>query len=82
MLRTIVWIFIQHTNSNAMDPLKKMSACDRKELLSASADRLLGMIMMLNRHPRYHNTLDAIQLVSRLMELKERATRNRSPLHP
>ncbi len=46
---------------------------DRKQLLAASTDRLPGLIMRLNRLPRYHNTLDAIALTSRLMELKDRA---------
>ena len=63
-----------------MDALKKVNIRDRKELLAASTDRLLGMIMRLNREPRYHNTLDAIALTSRLMELRERNRKNDVPL--
>ena len=55
-----------------MDALNKVNVRDRKALLAASTDRLLGMIMRLNRRSCYHNTLDAIALTSRLMELKDR----------
>ncbi len=55
-----------------MDALMKVDLRDRRQLLAANTDLLPGMIMRLNRMPRYHNTLDAIALTSRLMELKDR----------
>lgn len=66
-----------HQHIKLMDQLMKMNARDRNELLSTSVDRLLGMILKLNRRPRYHNTLDAIQLTSRLIELKERMAKKK-----
>jgi hypothetical protein len=62
-----------------MDQLLLMDPRDREELLSLNTDRLLGHIIRLNRCARYHNTLDAVRLVSRLIELKGRTHPASSP---
>jgi hypothetical protein len=43
---------------------------DLHELLATQPDRLLGRIIELNRHDRYRNTLDAIGIFQRLIELR------------
>ena len=60
-----------------MDQLMKMNRKDREALLATATDRLLGRILQLNREARYHNTLDAIRLTSRVMELKEKSAQRR-----
>lgn len=47
-----------------IDPL------DLHELLATRPERLLGRIIELNRGARYHNSLDAIGLMQRLLEAK------------
>ncbi|MFZ1686824.1 MAG: hypothetical protein WAU70_05370 [Flavobacteriales bacterium] len=47
---------------------------DLHELLSTRPERLLGRIIELNRGARYHNSLDAISLMQRLLEVKGRTT--------
>jgi hypothetical protein len=59
-----------------MNTLNELDPSDRDVLLATSTDRLLGMIIKLNRCARYHNMIDAIGLVSRLMELRARAFTN------
>lgn len=39
-------------------------------LLSLEPASLMGRIMLLNKDPRYHNRLDAIQLSARILELR------------
>ncbi|MEO5584013.1 MAG: hypothetical protein ABIQ75_01035 [Flavobacteriales bacterium] len=47
---------------------------DLEWLLLSDPASLLGHIMQLNGLPRYHNRLDAIQLVVRIEELRSRGT--------
>ncbi len=65
-------------NKTAMDQLLLMDPRDRDELFSLNTDRLLGRIIQLNRCARYHNTLDAVTLVSRVMELRQQRSVLRS----
>jgi len=43
---------------------------DLHELLATKPERLLGRIIELNQRKRYHNSLDAIGLLQRLLEWK------------
>ena len=52
----------------AIDVLKSMEQHDRDMLLSATPTEQLGLIIMLNQEPRYHNSLDAIALMSNLRD--------------
>jgi hypothetical protein len=58
-----------------MDALHMLDGKDRRDLLRTSPELLLGRIIQLNRKSRYHNMLNAIELASTLMELRERALR-------
>lgn len=53
-----------------MDPLRTLDPQDLLSLLAADPAELLGRILRLNRAPRYHNTLNAVVLACRLLELK------------
>lgn len=44
---------------------------DLHELLATKPERLLGRIIELNQRTRYHNSLDAIGLLQRLLELRD-----------
>lgn len=51
-------------------PLDMIECKDLEWLLFSDPGLLLGHIMQLNGLPRYHNRLDAIQLVVRIGELR------------
>lgn len=58
------------TREPVPDPTLAIDPRDLALLLTTEPGALLGRIMALNREPRYHNTLDAIRLAMRLMELR------------
>ncbi len=51
---------------------------DLAMLLSIPFEEVLGRIILLNRAPRYHNQLNAIELVVRLGELKRAQGKERT----
>ncbi len=53
-----------------MDTMSMLDPKDLDLLLRADQGALLGQIMRLNREPRYHNRLDAIQLMALIKEVK------------
>ncbi|MEO8591116.1 MAG: hypothetical protein ABI432_17180 [Flavobacteriales bacterium] len=53
-----------------MDQLLTLDPQDLELLLDTEPERLLGRIMELNHAPRYHNSLNAIVLLSGLVELR------------
>ncbi|MBK8497363.1 MAG: hypothetical protein IPL52_00765 [Flavobacteriales bacterium] len=54
-----------------MDPLRKLDLADLDGLLAMEPERALGRILELNRNVRYHNTLNVIELLVRLREMRE-----------
>lgn len=54
------------------DPFAILRSSDRRRLLNAATDRLIGLVLELNRTPRYHNRLDALRLVSSILDLRAR----------
>jgi hypothetical protein len=58
---------------NAMNALLVLDPCDLESLLATDPAELLGRIMRLNRTPRYHNTLNAVDVFQRLIELQQQA---------
>lgn len=64
------------TREPVPDPVLAIDPRDLALLLTTEPGALLGRIMALNREPRYHNTLDAIRLAMRLMELRTQRTRD------
>ncbi len=61
---------------HTMDQLHILDPRDLRSLLAADPEDLLGLILRLNRAPRYHNSLNAIVLLSSLQE------RRRTVAHP
>lgn len=57
-----------------MDPLPALETRDLDVLLALPSEELLGSIMRLNNGARYHGRLNAIELVTRLLELRQRST--------
>lgn len=58
-----------------MDRLLTLEPRDLELLIGTDPAELLGRIMRLNRTPRYHNTLNAVEVLQRLLELqRERST--------
>jgi hypothetical protein len=53
--------------SRGLDPLALLRPLDRKRLLRTDDAHLIGLVMELNRTPRYHNRLDALQLVALIL---------------
>lgn len=53
-----------------MDTAVMLDPKDLALLLRLEPGALMGRIMLLNKEPRYHNRLDAIQLVARILELR------------
>lgn len=45
---------------------------DRKRLLRAEDDQLIGLVIGLNRSLRYHNRLDALQLAFVILHQRAR----------
>ena len=58
------------TNRSSFDPLSDLDPQDLGMLLAADPEKLIGLIMELNRAPRYHNRLNAIALLDQLLELR------------
>lgn len=54
-----------------MDPLRNIERTDLEQLLSLEPERALGRIVELNGSARYHNTLNVIEVLVRLRELRE-----------
>lgn len=50
------------------DPLSRLRSVDRERLLMAENGHLIGLLMELNRSPRYRNGLDALQLAFLIMQ--------------
>ena len=57
-------------SSKAMNGLLMIEPRDLELLLSTDVDELLGRIMRMNRSSRYHNSLNAIEVMQRIVELK------------
>lgn len=58
-----------------MDPLCKLELNDLEVLLALEPERALGRIVELNSGQRYHNTLNVIELLVRLREMREHKMR-------
>lgn len=54
-----------------MDPLGKLTAEDLELLLLLEPERALGRIVELNNDSRYRNSLNVIEVLVRLRELRE-----------
>jgi hypothetical protein len=57
------------SRNTTMGTLGSMEPRDRDLLLSTEPAFWLGKIIQLNQQPRYHNSLDAIALLSNLNEV-------------
>ncbi len=58
------------------DPLSAPTASDRWRLLRTESSRLSGLVMCLDRTPRYHNRLDALQLAALIIHPRAQKTRH------
>ena len=58
------------TNRRPLDPMNDLDPQDLSMLMAADPEQLIGLIMELNRAPRYHNRLNAIALLDQLLELR------------
>lgn len=54
-----------------MDPLRNIDRSDLEQLLALEPELALGRIVELNGRDRYHNTLNVIEVLVRLRELRE-----------
>ena len=71
-------------NKSPMDPLPALETRDLDMLLALPSEELLGSIMRLNNGARYHGRLNAIELVTRLLEMRQRSIQgitSEFPLH-
>ena len=59
-----------------MDPLRHLAATDLDQLLSMEPELALGRILELNGQVRYHNSLNVIELLVRLREMREMSRLN------
>ncbi len=57
------------------DPLSVLRTTDRRRLFRADVQRLVGLVLQLNRTALYHNQLDALLLVSLIMERRSKRPR-------
>ena len=53
-------------------PLARLRFLDRKRLLMADDGQLIGLVMEMNRSPRYSNGLDALQVAFLIMQRRAR----------
>lgn len=60
-----------------MDRTFNLDPEDLRSLLAAEPERLLGLIIRLNRAPRYHNSLNAIVLLNNLEEMRRSVHRSK-----
>lgn len=67
-------------NERAMNGLLVIEPRDLELLLATEPTELLGRIMRMNRSPRYHNSLDAIEVMHRLQELRQELKKGSSTL--
>ncbi len=58
-----------------MDSLQLLEKPDLELLLTTSSEELLGRILLMNKADKYHNRLNAIELVARLMEIRTKEVR-------
>ena len=63
------------TTPTDMSPIAILDRKDLELLMGIDPKTLLGQILQLNREPRYHNRLDAIQLAACISELRLLAKR-------
>ena len=68
------------SNEQAMNGLLVIEPRDLELLLATDPAELLGRIMRMNRSPRYHNTLDAIDVMQRVQELRQDLRKGSSTL--
>jgi hypothetical protein len=61
---------MKNTSHTLMDPLAGMEASDREALLAMEPSLWLGRIIQLNQQPRYNNSLNAIELMCDLKEVR------------
>lgn len=52
--------------------LSRLRFIDRRRLLMADDDQLIGLVIQLNRSPRYSNGLDALRLAFLIMQRRSR----------
>jgi hypothetical protein len=60
------------TMPRTSDPLSMLRSVDRKRLLLAEDNQLIGLVIELNRSPHYHNGLDALQLAFVILQQRSR----------
>lgn len=60
----------------AMNNLLTIDPRDLDHLLVTEPDKILGAIMRLNQAARYRNSLNAIELMQRLIEYRRSLSRN------
>lgn len=60
-----------HDGSPALAALWALDKRDLESLLATAPHELLGRIMRLNRSPRYRNSLNAVDVVQRILELNQ-----------
>lgn len=65
-----------HPNS----PLFHLLPEDLEGLLSTAPQALFGAVLRLNRHPRYHNSLNAVVIAELVQELQHRVPPMHAPL--
>ncbi|HEY0976313.1 MAG TPA: hypothetical protein VGE21_02490 [Flavobacteriales bacterium] len=70
------------TTDRLSDVLALLDPQDLEMLRHRSAHDLTGTILELNRTPRYHNSLDAIRLVHRLIAERSPVVPASSPVLP
>lgn len=61
---------------DTMNPLSRLRFVDRRRLLMAEDDQLIGLVIELNRSPRYSNGLDALQLAFLIRQRRSRRGSN------
>ena len=54
------------------NPLSRLRPADRKRLLRTDDSRSIGLVIELNRSPRYHNGLDALLLAFAILQQRSR----------
>jgi hypothetical protein len=62
---------MSETLPNAMNALLIIEPRDLELLLNTDPGELLGRIMRMNRTPRYHNSLNAVEVMQRLLDLRQ-----------
>jgi hypothetical protein len=60
------------TMPRTSDPLSMLRSADRKRLLLAEDNQLIGLVIELNQSPHYHNGLDALRLAFVILQQRLR----------